>query len=87
MYFISNASRERAPEVADHGPAEDRGAHLDGYAVIFTSFREDWDLVPVLKVVAGRQLPCPHWGYVTAGRLTAIAPGEAPPEWNQVVGL
>jgi hypothetical protein len=85
MCFMSKVSRERAPEVADHGPAEDRGAHLDGYAVIFTSFREDWDLAPVLKGLPGDSCPCPHWGYVTAGRLTVrygdreevLEPGDA----------
>jgi hypothetical protein len=33
---MSEVSRESAPDVTDYGPAEDRGAHLDGYAVIFT---------------------------------------------------
>lgn len=46
---MSKVSRESAPDVTDYGPAEDRGAHLDGYAVIFTSIREDWDLTPVLQ--------------------------------------
>ena len=46
---MAKVSRERAPDVTDYGPAEDRGAQLDGYAVIFTSIREDWDLAPLLK--------------------------------------
>jgi Cupin domain len=78
-------SRESAPDVTDHGPAEDRGAQLDGYAVIFTSFREDWDLTPLLKGLPGDSCQCPHWGYVTAGRMTVrygdreevIEPGDA----------
>jgi hypothetical protein len=41
---MSKVSRESAPDVIDYGPAEDRGAHFDGYAVIFTSIRENWDL-------------------------------------------
>ena len=28
---MSNVSRESAPDVTDYGPAEDRGAHSDGY--------------------------------------------------------
>ncbi len=67
---MSKVSRASAPDVTDYGPAEDRGAHLDGYAVIFTSIREDWDLAPVLKGLPGDSCPCPHWGYVTAGRLS-----------------
>jgi hypothetical protein len=82
---MAKVSRESAPDVTDYGPAEDRGAHLDGYVVIFTSIREDWDLTPVLKGLPGDSCQCPHWGYVTAGRLTVrygdreevIEPGEA----------
>jgi hypothetical protein len=82
---MSKVSRQSAPDVIDYGPAEDWGAQLDGYAVVFTSFREDWDLAPVLKGLPGDSCPCPHWGYVTAGRLTVrygdreevIEPGDA----------
>jgi hypothetical protein len=82
---MSKVSRESAPDVIDYGPAEDRGAQLDGYVVIFTSFREDWDLTPLLKGLPGDSCSCPHWGYVTAGRLTVrygdreevLEPGDA----------
>ena len=67
---MSRVSRQSAPEVTDYGPAEDRGAHFDGYAVIFTSIREDSDLAPLLKGLPGDSCQCPHWGYVTAGCLT-----------------
>jgi hypothetical protein len=30
---MSKVSRESAPDVTDYGPAVDRGAQLDGYAV------------------------------------------------------
>jgi hypothetical protein len=53
MCLRSKVSRDSAPDVTDHGPAEDRGAQLDGYAVIFTSFRVDWDLTPLLKGLPG----------------------------------
>jgi hypothetical protein len=46
---MAKVSRESAADVTDYGPAEDRGAKLDGYAAIFTSIREDWDLAPILK--------------------------------------
>ena len=82
---MAKVSRQSAADVTDYGPAEDRGAQLDGYAVIFTSIREDWDLTPILKGLPGDSCQCPHWGYVTAGRLTVrygdgeevIEPGEA----------
>jgi hypothetical protein len=70
MYFMATVSRESAPDVTDYGPAEDRGAQLDGYAVIFTSIREDWDLTPLLKGLPDDSCQCPHWGYVMAGRMT-----------------
>jgi hypothetical protein len=50
---MSTVSRESAPDVTDYGPAEDRGGHLDGHVVIFTSIHEDWDLTPVLKGLPG----------------------------------
>jgi Cupin domain len=85
MCFMATVSRESAPDVTDYGPAEDRGAQLDGYAVIFTSIREDWDLTPLLKGLPDDSCQCPHWGYVTAGRMTVrygdreevIEPGDA----------
>ncbi|HKO85671.1 MAG TPA: cupin domain-containing protein [Actinomycetota bacterium] len=67
---MATVSRESAPDVTDYGPAEDRGAQLDGYAVIFTSIRENWDLTPLLKGLPDDSCQCPHWGYVTAGRMT-----------------
>jgi hypothetical protein len=73
MCFMSKVSRESAPDVTDYGPAEDRGAHLDGYVVIFTSIREDWDLTPLLKGLPGDSCQCPHWGYVTAGSPSGTA--------------
>jgi hypothetical protein len=70
MCFMATVSRESALDVTDYGPAEDRGAQLDGYAVIFTSIRENWDLTPLLKGLPDDSCQCPHWGYVTAGRMT-----------------
>ena len=67
---MATVSRESAPDVTDYGPAEDRGAQLDGYAVIFTSIREDWDLTPLLKGLPGDSCQCPHWGYLLAGKIT-----------------
>ena len=64
---MAKVSRERAPDGTDHGPAEDRGAQLDGYAVIFTSIREDWDLTPLLEGLPGDSCPCPHWAMSRRG--------------------
>ena len=64
---MAKVSRASAPDVTDYGPAEDRGAQLDGYAVIFTSIREDWDLAPLLKGLPGDSCPCPHLGLCHGG--------------------
>jgi hypothetical protein len=59
---VEGLTRESAPDVTDYGLAEDRGARFDGYAVIFTSIREDWDLTPYMPpghvpaAVAGTEL-------------------------------
>jgi hypothetical protein len=82
---MSKVSRESAPEFVDYGPAEDRTAHFHGYTVNFASIKEDADLAPLLKGLPGDSCQCPHWGYVTAGRLTVryadheeiIEPGDA----------
>jgi ribosomal protein L16 Arg81 hydroxylase len=58
---------------------------LDDYNVIFTSIREDWDLTQLLQGMPGNSCPCPHWGYLIAGRMTirysdheeVIEPGDA----------
>jgi hypothetical protein len=82
---MAKVSRRSALDVTDHGPAEDRGARLNGYAVVFTSIREDWDLSSLLEGLPGDSCQCPHWGYVTAGRITVrygdreevLEPGDA----------
>jgi hypothetical protein len=82
---MSKVSRASAPDVTDYGPAEDRGAQLDGYAVIFTSIREDWDLAPVLKGCRATAAGARTGAMSRAGRLTVryggreevIEPGDA----------
>lgn len=82
---MSKVSRTSAPEVVDYGPAEDRTDHFYGYTVNFTTIKQDSDLAPLLKGLPGDSCQCPHWGYLTAGRLTVrypdheevIEPGDA----------
>ena len=82
---MSKISRESATDVTDHGPAVDRGGDVDGFNVIFTSIREDWDLTQLLQGMPDDSCPCPHWGYLTAGRMIVrysdreevIEPGDA----------
>jgi hypothetical protein len=79
------ASRESASQVKDFGVALDHGEELGGYTVNFLSIRADNDLAPLLAGLPGGLCPCPHWGYLTAGRMTVryadheevIEPGQA----------
>jgi hypothetical protein len=66
---MPKVSRESA-QVEDHGPVEDRHAEVEGYAVNFTSFREDIDATPLMKGLPDDRCQCPHWGYVVSGKLT-----------------
>jgi hypothetical protein len=41
-----------------------------GHEIAFLSLREPTDLAPMLRGLPGDRCTCPHWGYVTAGRVT-----------------
>ena len=65
-------SKQTASTVQDFGVAEDRSEDLDGYTVNFVSIRQDIDLA----ALPDDRCPCPHWGLVSAGRLTAQFDGR-----------
>jgi hypothetical protein len=67
---MPKVSKERASQGGDHGPVVDRSEELAGYTVNFVTFREDIDQTPLLKGMPDDRCQCPHWGYVTKGRLT-----------------
>lgn len=66
---MAKVSRATAEKVQDYGPAEDRTTTVDGYTMGFTTIREASDLAPALAGLPGGHCSCPHWGYVTKGRL------------------
>lgn len=66
---MPKVSRESA-EVEDVGILVDRSCELGGYTVNFLTFREDLDATPLLRGAPDDHCQCPHWGYVTKGRLT-----------------
>jgi len=63
-------SKDSAAEHQDHGPVEEWSQDIDGYTVNFVSFKVDIDATPMLKGLPDDRCPCPHWGYVLAGRVT-----------------
>jgi hypothetical protein len=69
-------SKQSAPEVTDAGAAVDRGGHLDDYAVQFVTIRESHSLAALLAGLPEDSCPCPHWGYLLAGKITVSYPGR-----------
>jgi len=67
---MPKVSKDGATQGGDHGPVVDRSEELGDYTVNFLTFREDIDQTPLLKGLADDRCQCPHWGYVTKGRLT-----------------
>jgi hypothetical protein len=68
---MPKVSKASATQVERPGPVEDRHEDLDGYTVNFVSLEQDMDLAPLLKGLPDDCCPCPHWGYVFKGRITA----------------
>jgi hypothetical protein len=66
---MPKVSRETGA-VEDVGILEDRSGELDGYTVDFLTFRQNIDHTPLMQGLPDDRCPCPHWGYVTKGRLT-----------------
>lgn len=62
-----------------------READWGGLNVSFQKFPKGFDLAPLLRGLPNDRCQCPHWGYVTKGRMVvsaggrdvAVGPGEA----------
>src|ERR1700730_8370436 len=67
---MPKVSRDSATQGGEFGPVVDRSDQIEGYAVNFTSFRDDIDATPLLKGLPDDRCQCPHWGYVANGKLT-----------------
>jgi hypothetical protein len=67
---MPKVSRDSASQGGDHGPVVDRAEDLGDYTVNFVTFRDDIDHTPLLKGLPDDRCQCPHWGYVTSGRMT-----------------
>jgi hypothetical protein len=69
---MPKVSKETASDVREMGPVTDRRAEMNGYTVNFVSFGADADLDGPLQAMPGGACPCPHWGYVIAGRMRFV---------------
>ena len=66
---MAKVSRESANTI-EYGPLTDRNDEVDGYRIGFATFHQDVDGTPLMKGLPGDMCQCPHWGYVTTGRVT-----------------
>ena len=63
-------SRLTAAHHEDHGPVLDIHEDIGDLSVNFLTFKIDIDGAPLLKGLPGDRCSCPHWGYVTKGKVT-----------------
>ena len=63
-------SKESAPNVEEFGPALDISGSVDEYTVNFVMIRQEHSLAELLKGLPRDSCPCPHWGYLFAGKIT-----------------
>ena len=67
---MPSACRLTTPVAIDEPPIEGRYAALGDYTVSFETFKQDLDPAAFFAGLPGDRCQCPHWGVVTAGRLT-----------------
>jgi hypothetical protein len=67
---MAKISRTTAEKVEDHGAVVDRSCEVDGYTINIVTFREAQDITHILASLSEGKCTCPHWGYVSSGRVT-----------------
>lgn len=67
---MPGTSRRTAAHHEDHGPVLDIHEDLGDLSVNFLTFKVDVDGAPLLKGLPDDRCSCPHWGYVTRGKIT-----------------
>jgi len=67
---MPKVSKTSATKVTDIGIGQIHEDTVDGYEVAFLDLREEVDMAGLLKGLPDDLCPSPHWGYVTAGRVT-----------------
>jgi hypothetical protein len=67
---MPGTSRKTAAHHEDRGPVLDIHEDLDDFSVNFVTFKVDIDAAPLLKGLPDGRCSCPHWGYVTKGKVT-----------------
>ena len=67
---MPKVSKTSATKVTDIGIGKIHEDTVDGYEISLLDLREEVDMAGAAKGLPDDLCPCPHWGYVTAGRVT-----------------
>jgi hypothetical protein len=67
---MPGVSKQSAAHHDDHGPVLDIHEDVGDLSINFLSFKIDIDGAPLLKGLPDDRCSCPHWGYVTKGKVT-----------------
>jgi hypothetical protein len=67
---MPKVSKATATLYQNVGIGETHEGNAVGYDFTFLDFHEQGDLAPLLKGLPDDRCICPHWGYVTSGRIT-----------------
>ena len=67
---MPGVSRQTAAHHDDHGRFWTSTRDLGDLSVNFLTFKVDIDGAPLLKGLPDDRCSCPHWGYVTKGKVT-----------------
>lgn len=67
---MPKVSKDSATKYQDVGIGTIHEDTVAGYDFTFLNFHEEGDLAPLLKGLPDDRCICPHWGYVTSGRIT-----------------
>ncbi|GAA1956749.1 hypothetical protein GCM10009798_15160 [Nocardioides panacihumi] len=67
---MPSASKPSTPVAVDLDEIEGRYAEVGEHTVAFETYKRDVDPAPYFAGLPDDRCQCPHWGYVTAGRIT-----------------
>jgi len=67
---MPSANKPSTPVAVDLDEIEGRYAEVGEHTVAFETYKEDVDPAPFFAGLPDDRCQCPHWGYVTSGRIT-----------------
>ena len=67
---MPSANKPSTPVAVDLAEIEGRYAEVGEHTVAFETYKQDVDPAPYFAGLPDDRCQCPHWGYVTAGRIT-----------------